>query len=50
MGASMDCDRFRLRRLVERLAAAGEAYRVEQSVELAELAWARTDTASELVS
>jgi 3-octaprenyl-4-hydroxybenzoate carboxy-lyase len=44
MGASMDCDRFRLRRLVERLAAAGEACRVEQSLKLAELAWAIEQT------
>jgi 2,5-furandicarboxylate decarboxylase 1 len=44
MGASMDYDRFRLRRLVERFAAAGEARRVEQPVELAELARAIEST------
>src|SRR5450759_5116329 len=36
--ASIDFDRFRLRRFVERLAAEGEALRVEKAVSLAELA------------
>jgi 2,5-furandicarboxylate decarboxylase 1 len=48
MTASMDYDRFRLRALLERLAAAGEASRIEQPVELADLARAieRTTQAS----
>ena len=36
--ASIDFDRFRLRRFVERLAVEGEAMRVEKAVNLAELA------------
>jgi 2,5-furandicarboxylate decarboxylase 1 len=36
--AAIDCDRFRLRRFVGRLAAEGEALRIEEPIEFADLA------------